>query len=98
MGFFSLEVATFVWDLCLLAGWSALQPALCSALICLRVSLFTCARATEVKLILAAQGSQITISQLQRMLTAHFMAGIRKELAAPPPQQAFELTPGGSWS
>jgi hypothetical protein len=64
----------------------------------LRESLITCASATEVKLILAAQGPQITISQLQRMLTAHFMAGIRKELAAPPPQQAFELTPGGSWS
>ena len=36
--------------------------------------------------------------QMQRALNSNFMADLRQSVGAPPPQQAFELTPGGSWS
>ena len=65
VGFFSIEVAAFVWDLCLLAGWQALQPALCTALMCMREGLLTCADATAIKNVIAAQGPLLSIEQVR---------------------------------
>jgi len=98
VGFFSTEVTAFVWDLCILTGWHQLQPALAAALICMRVGLLTCSDVNGVKGYIAAQATSLSIDQMQRALDTHFMAEIRKAVHAPPPQQAFELTPGGSWS
>ena len=98
VGFFSPEVTAFVWDLCLLAGWQQLQPAFAAALICMRDGLQTSADVQAIKVLLAAQGALLSIDQLQRTLSAHFMVDIRQSVGAPAPQQAFELTPGGSWS
>ena len=81
-----------------LTGWHQLQPALAVALICMRVGLLTCSDVEGVKGYIAAQATSLTIDQMQRALDTHFMAEIRKAVHAPPPQQAFELTPGGSWS
>ena len=98
VGFFSADVTAFVWDLCLLAGWQQLQPALAAALICMREGLMTTGAATAVKANIATQAPLLSIDQMQRALNSNFMADLRQSVGAPPPQQAFELTPGGSWS
>ena len=95
MGFFSAEVTAFVWDLCLLAGWQQLQPAMTAALMCMRKSLLAAADATAVKAYIAQAAPSLTLDQMQRELNTHFMPAIRQAVGAPPPQQAFELTPGG---
>ena len=95
MGFFSAEVTAFVWDLCLLAGWAQLQPALAAALICMRDSLLAAADVNAIKAYLAQAAPNLTLNQMQRELNQNFMADIRESVGAPPPQQAFELTPGG---
>lgn len=95
VGFFSPEVTLLVWDLCLLAGWQQLQPALCAALICLRNSLLAAADANAIKAYLAQAAPNLTPDQMQRELNLHFMPAIRESVGAPEPKQAFELTPGG---
>uniref|UniRef100_A0A7S2GFW3 Rab-GAP TBC domain-containing protein n=1 Tax=Haptolina brevifila TaxID=156173 RepID=A0A7S2GFW3_9EUKA len=98
VGFFSAEVTAFIWDLCLLAGWQRLQPAFAAALICMRSGLLTCSDVAAIKGFIATQGTSLTIDQMQRTLELYFMPDIRKDVNAPPPQEAYELTPGGSWS
>jgi hypothetical protein len=95
VGFFSAEVTLLVWDLCLLAGWQQLQPALCAALICMRDSLLAAADANAIKAYLAQAAPHLTLDQMQRELNLHFMPAIREAVGAPEPKQAFELTPGG---
>ena len=95
VGFFSADVTGFVWDLCLLAGWQQLQPALCAALICMRESLLSSPDPDTVKAYIAQATPNLTLDQVQRELATNFMPAIREAVGAPPPQQAFELTPGG---
>ena len=95
VGFFTAEVTLLVWDLCLLAGWQQLQPALCAALICMRDSLLAAADANAIKAYLAQAAPNLTLDQMQRELNLHFMPAIREAVGAPEPKQAFELTPGG---
>ena len=85
------QVTAFVWDLCLLAGWQQLQPALAAALVCMRESLLASGDANAVKAFIASNAPSLTIDQLQRTLNVHFMPAIREAVNAPPPQQAFEL-------
>ena len=98
VGYFSTEVTAFAWDICLLAGWQTLQHVLASSLICMREGLLTCADVQTIKGFIATQAPLLNIDQMQRCLNEHFMPDIRKALNAPPQEQAFELTPGGSWT
>ena len=95
VGFFSADVTAFVWDLCLLAGWQQLQPALTAALLCMRKALIASADATAIKAYIAQAAPSLTLDQMQRELNTHFMPSIRQSVGAPEPQAAFELTPGG---
>jgi len=95
VGLFSADVTAFVWDLCLLAGWQQLQPALTAALICMRKTLIASGDATAVKSYIAQAAPTLTLDQMQRELNVHFMPSIRQGIGAPEPQAAFELTPGG---
>ena len=56
VGFFSTELTAFVWDLCLLAGWAQLQPALATALICMRSSLLASGDVDAIRAFIATNG------------------------------------------
>ncbi len=95
VGLLSPDAVAFVWDVCLLAGWAQLQPALAAMLICMRDGLMAATDAAAVKAYVGQAAQQLTVSQLQLALEHHFMAEVRKSIGAPPPDQALSLTPGG---
>jgi hypothetical protein len=91
----SADSAAFVWDLCLLGGWRQLQPALASALLCMRDGLLAATDAAAVRGYLTHQAALLTPTELQRALGDNFMPAIRAELGAPEPSTALDLVRSG---
>ena len=61
----------------------------------MRDSLLNASGADAIKAYLAQAAPLLTLDQMQRELNTNFMPAIRQSVGAPPPQEAFELTPGG---
>lgn len=94
VGTLSLEAMAFVWDLCLLAGWQQLQPALSAMLICLREGLLACADGKAATSYMQQHAQDIAVVQLQAVMQANFMPAIRKAFGASNPADILTLTPG----
>jgi hypothetical protein len=86
----SAETTAFVWDLCLLAGWQQLQPALAAVAICLREGMLASTDAQSVSSYMQQHAAAIPVVQLQRELEQHFLPAIREDLEAPSPASAVD--------
>ena len=72
-----------------------LSAALTAALLCMKEQLVNSSDATSVKAYIAQAAPVLSVEQMMREMQTHFMPGIRAAVGAPPPDAAFELTPGG---
>ena len=80
-----------MWDLCLLAGWQQLQPALAAAIISLKSGMLGCTDAPAARAYLLQNAAQLSVAQLQHTLEEHFMPAIRADVQAPSHTYAHKL-------